>query len=89
MAKSFAQSYGINYFEAFVLVAKLNSIRILIALTAIQVWEINQFDVKNAFLDGELEEKVDMNPLPGYSLTNKRNLACKLENALYPLKQSP
>ena len=49
MAKGFTQSSGINYFETFAPVAKLNAIRILVALTAKVGSEINQHDVKMLF----------------------------------------
>ena len=45
---------------------KFNSIRLLLALTAHYDWEIHQMDVKSAFLNGELNEEIYMQPLPGY-----------------------
>jgi len=89
VARGFTQSYGIDYFETFAPVAKFNTIKILISLAAHLNWTMHQLDVKNAFLHGEIEEEVYMNPPPGYNLTTGRNLVCKLKKALYGLKQSP
>jgi len=49
---------------------------------------MHQFDVKNAFLHGSLEEEVYMEILPGYGNVNEENKVCKLKKALYGLKQS-
>ena len=61
----------------------------LISLAANLNWPLHQFDVKNAFLHGGLEEEVYMDIPPGYSVTTRTNEVCKLQRALYGLKQSP
>lgn len=55
VAKGFTQSYGIDYQEMFPQLAKLNTIRVLLSLAANLDWPLFQFDVKNAFLNGDLE----------------------------------
>lgn len=86
VAKGYTQKYGIDYGDTFAPVAKMNTIRILISIAANRDWPLKQFDVKNAFLNGYLEEELYMDPPPG---TNSNGRVCKLKKALYGLKQSP
>ena len=60
MAKGFTQTYGLNYTETFSLVAKLNSICIIISLAANLDWPLHQLDVKNALMHGDLTKTVYM-----------------------------
>lgn len=78
VAKGFTQTYGVDYRETFASVAKLNSIKVLISLAANLDWPLQQLDIKNVFLNGELEEEVYMDVPPGidakvYSRPSKRN----------------
>ena len=88
VAKGFTQTYGIDYTETFAPVAKLNTIRILLSLAANLDWPLHQLDIKNAFLNGKLEEEVFMDIPPGFSEGNEGKV-CKLKKSLYGLKQSP
>lgn len=56
VAKGFTQKEGIDYFDAYAPVARISTIRVLIALAFIYKLEINQMDVKTTFLNGELDE---------------------------------
>uniref|UniRef100_A0A2N9HRP8 Integrase catalytic domain-containing protein n=1 Tax=Fagus sylvatica TaxID=28930 RepID=A0A2N9HRP8_FAGSY len=90
VAKGFTQEYGIDYEETFALVARLSSVRTLIAISASRHWPLFQMDVKNAFLNGELTEEVYMQLPPGFSQPPGFSYkVCRLRRALYGLKQAP
>lgn len=81
MAKGYTQMEIINYFYTFSLVAKLTIIRVLLLITAIKGWHLEQRDVNNAFIHGELNEKVHMTHPPGL-FTSKSSQVCKLQKSL-------
>uniref|UniRef100_A0A2N9IF95 Reverse transcriptase Ty1/copia-type domain-containing protein n=1 Tax=Fagus sylvatica TaxID=28930 RepID=A0A2N9IF95_FAGSY len=87
VARGFTQEYGIDYEETFAPVARLTSVRSLLAVAAVRHWPLFQMDVKNAFLNGDLLEEVYMQPPPGYP--DSQNQVCRLRRALYGLKQAP
>ena len=89
VAKGFTQTHGIDYSETFSPVAKLNTVRVLLSLTTNLDWPLHQLDVKNAFLQGNLDEEVYMEVSPGYTGSIETKIVCKLERASYGLKQSP
>ena len=66
----------------------MNTVRVLLYVAINCGWSLYQMDVKNAFLHGELQEEVYMQPPPGYDGL-KGNMVCKLHEAIYGLKQSP
>ena len=84
VAKGFTQEYGIDYEETFTPVARISSVRALLAIAAASKWDFFQMDVKNAFLSGNLSEEVYMQPPPGLSVES--NKVCHLRRALYGLK---
>ncbi|RVW24249.1 Retrovirus-related Pol polyprotein from transposon TNT 1-94 [Vitis vinifera] len=90
VAKGYTQTYGIDYTETFAPVAKINTVRVLLSLAANLDWPLQQFDVKNVFLHGELSEEVYMD-LPSECMVSEKQCqkVCKLKKSLYGLKQSP
>ncbi|BBG98997.1 hypothetical protein Prudu_008549 [Prunus dulcis] len=89
VANGYTQTYRVDYLETFALVAKLNTVRVVLYLAANRDWPLLQFDVKNAFLYGDLNEEIYMDLPPGIPVTSKDGVVCKLRKSLYGLKQSP
>ena len=58
VAKNYTQTYGVDYFETFSPVARLNSIRILFSVAVNMEWPLFQLYVKNAFLYGDLKDNL-------------------------------
>lgn len=86
VVKGFLQRPGLDYFETFSPVVKFDSVRMLLALAAARRMHVEQFDVKTAFLYGELEEDVYMEQPAGFE--DGSGKVCKLKRSLYGLKQS-
>ncbi|KAG7572452.1 Ribonuclease H-like superfamily [Arabidopsis suecica] len=89
VARGFTQTYGVDYLDTFAPVAKLHTVRVVLSLATNLEWELWQMDVKNAFLQGELEEEVYMRPPPGLEDKEAPGKVLKLKKAIYGLKQSP
>ncbi|KAH9704751.1 hypothetical protein KPL70_011593 [Citrus sinensis] len=68
---------------------KINSIRVLLSLAVNSNWPLHQLDVKNTFLNGDLEEEVYMSSPPGFEERCGNGRVCRLKKSLYGLKQSP
>ena len=89
VAKDFIQTHGIDYQETFGSVAKINFIWVLLSLAAYANWSLYQLDMKNAFLNGDLQEEVFMSLPLGFEKKYGVGKVFKLKNSLYRLKQSP
>ncbi|KAD3641550.1 hypothetical protein E3N88_30774 [Mikania micrantha] len=89
VARGFNQQLGLDYEETFSPVAKLTTVRVLIAVAISNGWSLFQMDVNNAFLYGTLDHVIYIDqPLGFESLTYLKHV-CKLKKAIYSLKQSP
>ena len=86
VAKGYTQKEGIDYEETFSPVAMLKFIRILLSIVIHYDYEIWQMDVKTAFLNGNLEEKIYMIQLEGFISKNEEHMVCKLKRSICGLK---
>jgi hypothetical protein len=75
--------------ETYALVARLESIRILLAYATYHGFKLYQMDVKSAFLNGPINEEVYVEQPPGFEDSEYPNYVYKLSKALYRLKQAP
>jgi hypothetical protein len=65
VAKGYVQEQGVDFEEVFAPVARMKSVRLLMALAAQESWKLHHMDVKSTFLNGELEEEVYVKQPPG------------------------
>ncbi|GJX62116.1 retrotransposon protein, putative, ty1-copia subclass [Tanacetum coccineum] len=88
VAKGYTQTHKIDYEETFSPVAKIKSIRIMLAIAAFHDYEIWQMDVKTTFLNGKLTENVFMAQPEGFENEKYHKRVCKLQKSIYGLKEA-
>lgn len=86
VAKGYAQTYGMDYHDTFSPVAKLISLRLLISLAATFDWPLHQLDIKNAFLNGDLQEKVYIEQPPSFVAQGEYAKVCRQGKSLNGMK---
>ena len=87
VAKGLSQVQGVDYHETFAPIAKMDSILLVLAISASRHWEVHHMDVKSAFLHGDIHGEIYMKQPKGY--ITYPYLVCKLKKSLYRLKQAP
>nr|GEZ37368.1 ribonuclease H-like domain, reverse transcriptase, RNA-dependent DNA polymerase [Tanacetum cinerariifolium] len=89
VAKGYIQEHGIYFEEVFAPVARMETIRLLLAIAANNKWEVHHLDVKSAFLHGDLKEYVYVTQPEGYIKRQDNGKVYRLIKALYGLRQAP
>lgn len=89
VAKGFQQTVVLDFFETFSRVIKPCTIRLILCLAATYNWDIQQVDINNAFLNGELNEVVYMHQPTGFLSSTHPDYGYRLNKALYGLRQEP
>jgi hypothetical protein len=89
VAKGYSQVKGLDFGETYAPVARLESIRILLAYATYHGFKLYQMDVKSAFHNGPIKEEVYVEQTPGFEDSEYPNHVYKLSKALYGLKQAP
>jgi hypothetical protein len=88
VARDFLQREGIDFDDAFVPMARIESVRLL-ALAAQEGWRVHHMDVKSAFLNDDLNKEVYVHQLLGFAISDKEGKMLRLRKALYSLRQAP
>jgi hypothetical protein len=88
VAKGYTQKAGVDYSETFSPVVKFKTVHIVMAITAADDLEIVQFDIKTAFLNGDIAELLYMEQPEGFIDKDHPDYICLLRKALYGLKQA-
>ncbi|GJU52598.1 putative reverse transcriptase domain-containing protein [Tanacetum coccineum] len=89
VAQGYNQQEGIDFDETYALIARLESIRILLAYACAHDFKLFQMDVKSVFLNGFINEEVYVAIPPGFIDFEKHSHVFKLKKALYGLKEAP
>ena len=90
VAKGYTQIYGIDYDKTTAPTARLESFRLLLHLAASLNWDLQQFDIKTAFLHGVLppDETAYMEQPPGFEEPDKKDWVWQLSKSIYGMKQA-
>lgn len=88
VVKGYAQVFGVDYSETFAPVARLDTVRLLLALAAQNSWKVFHLDVKSAFLNGVLHEEIFIEQPEGFVSKGNEDKVYLLKKALYGLKQA-
>ena len=89
VVKGYLQQFGVDFDQTFTVVVKPMAFRVLFAIAAFHDLDIDQMDVKTAFLYGLIDQLIYVEQPKGTETKETRDFVCQLHKALYGLKQSP
>ena len=89
VAKGYNQEFRIDFEESFLHVARIEAIRIILTYTCSKSFQLQQMDVKSAFLNGYIKEDVYVEQPPGFECIDLPNHVYKFDKTLYELKKAP
>jgi len=89
VAWGFMQKAGMDYFEVFAPVARLETVGLIVVIACGRNWPMYHLDVKYAFLNGPLDEVVFATHPLGFKVKGKEDMVYRLHKAHYGLKQAP
>jgi len=87
VARIFEQRFGVDVFETYAPVPRIETIRTFLAIAVLHDLKRVRFDIATAFLNGRVEEEIYLEPPPGVEVPGNKCL--KLIKALYGQKQAP
>jgi hypothetical protein len=88
VAHGFVQQEGIDFDEVFAPVARMEYVRLLLALAAQEGWQVHHMDVRSAFLNGDLKEEVYICQPAGFIIVGQEGKVLRLRKVLYGLRQA-
>ena len=74
-------THGIDYDETFALIAKMTKVRVVLAVVAARGWHLHHMNVKNMFLQGDLEEQVYMIQPLGFQTEMTKSAICQIKKS--------
>jgi hypothetical protein len=88
IAKGYVQRQGVDFEEMFAPVARMESVRVMLAVAAHHGWTVHHMDVKSS-LNGDLAEKVYVHQPPGFVAEGREKKVLQLHKAQCGLRQAP
>ena len=88
VVKCYTQENEIDYTEVYAPVARMDTVRMIIAFAAQKCWKLYQLDVKSAFIYGKSNKDISVEQPRGYEEKGSEEMMYKLQKALYGLKQA-